>query len=333
MLTFVVLSMLFWSGPTITAANILDQSRPLHAGVTDHLNVPGFSFDGQAACDAAGNIYVRPSVGFDDTAIVKLSGDGQTQTVYRLLSLSPSTEPPIIFSAFSVTPQSDIWELVEAPDGSRIEVFEFGQEQEAEHRARLDVPFAVHPEKFAVFENGQILFTGYYDRRAEAALKGTTYSALFAPNGKLIKTLDDPSHEFTHNPQKMYEGMSVRGDDNRVYFLQSNRVLVYSVTGEFLKELRFEKPAKELLTVRLDVSDGLLSIEFYKIFQKQTPRGLLRGFAAFYLILDATDSMVISYYIPDEELGNNSICFSRKQGYTFFRIENGMIKFVHAPLK
>ena len=332
MLTFVVLSMLFWSGPTITAANISDQSRPLHAGVTDHPNVPGFSFDGQAACDAAGNIYVRPSVGFDDTAIVRLSADGQTQTVYRLLSLSPSTEPPIIFAAFSVTPQGDIWELVEAPDGSRIEVFEFGQEQEAEHRTRLDVPFAVHPQKFAVFENGDVLFTGYYDRRA-GTLDGTSYSALFAPNGKVIKTLDDHSHEYTFDPRKLPEGTILRGDDNRIYFLQSNRVLIYSVTGEFLKEVRFEKPDKEFRAFRLDVSEGLLSIEFAKPFQKQTPRGVLHGLAKTYLIVDAADSRVISYYLPDEELGNNCVCFNRKQGYTFFWIENGMIKFVHAPLK
>jgi hypothetical protein len=271
----VVLALLFGADTSISSGDILEHSRPLHAGITDHLNVPGFSFDGQAVCDVSGNIYVRPSVGSDDTAIVKLSGDGDTQTLYRLLSVDGSSEAASLsFSDLSVTPQGEVWELAQAPDGSRKEVFKFGAEQEAEHRTSLDVPFAVHPQKFAVFENGDILFTGYYDKRAGSRLEGTTYAAVFASNGKVRKTVDDPSHEHMHDSGKLPEGMIVRGDDNQIYFLQSNRVLVYSVTGDLLKELKFEKPDKEFRATRLDVSDGLLSIEFAKVFQKQTPRGI-----------------------------------------------------------
>jgi hypothetical protein len=326
------LAVFVWSGLSISAVDILDHSRPLHASSTDHLDVPGFGFQGQSACDSMGNIYIRPTVALDDTAIVKLSGDGDTQTIYRLLSTNPSDSSNVFF-AFSVTPHGDVWELVQAPDGSRIEAFQFGKEQEAEHRTVLDVPVGVHPQNFAVFENGEILFTGYYDRRSGTQLEGKTFSALFGSNGEVIKVIEDTSHEYVHDITRQPEGMVVRGDDNRVYFLQPTRVLIYSVSGDLLKEIRFEKPDKESRTSRLDVSDGLLSIEFMKPFQKQTPHGLLRGLTTSYLILNAADSRIVGYYIPDDEVGNNCLCFNRKEGYTFFRIENGLIKFVHAALK
>ena len=331
MLTLLIAT-LVWSGTSISSIDILDHARPLHAGSTNRLDIPGFSFEGQAACDKFGNIYMRPTVGSDDTAMVKLSQNGSKQSIYRLLNVDASPES-VSFAGFSVTPMGDLWELIQAPDGGHIEVFEFGQEQEARHRTKLEVPPRVHPQKFTVFENGDVLFTGYYDSKAGSTLEGKTYSALFAPTGKLVQIIRNVANDYTYDRNKLPEGMMVRGDDNRIYFLQSDRVLVYSVTGDLIRELRFEKPDKDMRTTRLDVSDGLLSIEFAKPFEKQTPRGMLRGIAKSFLLVNAADSRITSYYLPDEELGNNCVCFDRKQGYTFFWIDDGMIKLVHAPLK
>jgi hypothetical protein len=43
------------------------------------------------------------------------------------------------------------------------------------------------------------------------------------------------------------------------------------------------------------------------------------------VLLDANTGDEIGYYRPDAELGNNAICFSRTEGFTFLGVAKGSL--------
>src|SRR5690348_7943064 len=79
---------------------ILHHVRELRAGTTDNSHVPGFSYDGNSVCDKASDIYVRPSVSEEDTAIVRLSNGGSEQALYRL-STFEGLPQEFVFAGFN----------------------------------------------------------------------------------------------------------------------------------------------------------------------------------------------------------------------------------------
>ena len=53
---------------------------------------------------------------------------------------------------------------------------------------------------------------------------------------------------------------------------------------------------------------------------------------ASYLILDYETGEPFALYTPDEELGNNALCFSRQEGFTFLRNVQGRLSLLRAAL-
>jgi len=310
---------------------ILHHVRELRAGTTDNSHVPGFSYDGNSVCDKASDIYVRPSVSEEDTAIVRLSNGGSEQVLYRL-STFEGLPQEFVFAGFNVSPLGDLWEMVQERGEGRIQLFRFAEEQQAGGVLTLEAPRWVHPQSFAVSGGGNVFFVGYYDqKKADKNVQGLPFSAVFDASGHFIRTIGQNQGRF--DPTKLPEGMIIAGDDNQTYILEPDRVLAYSASGDLAKEIKFEKPDPDMRATRLDISQGLLSIEFSRTTPKHTPHGTIPLIATTYLIINASDSRVIAYYQPDEEaLGNSCLCFDRKLGYTFFRINGGLIELVHAPL-
>ncbi len=95
-----------------------------------------------------------------------------------------------------------------------------------------------------------------------------------------------------------------------MYVLSSDKVTVMSETGGIVRRLRFRKSDPETTAVRLNVSDGLLSIVLAKTGKDQVQ---IRK----YLVMYAVTGEKFGYYEPSEELGNTDVCFSRTDGYTF----------------
>jgi hypothetical protein len=73
------------------------------------------------------------------------------------------------------------------------------------------------------------------------------------------------------------------------------------------------------------VSEGVISIVFGKTDKDGTV-------LPHYVVLDEATGTAHSVYVPSDELGNNPVCFSPKQGYTFFKIEKGKVKLLAAQL-
>src|SRR6266404_1667200 len=77
-----------------------------------------------------------------------------------------------------------------------------------------------------------------------------------------------------------------------------------SETGGIVRRLRFRKSDPETTAVRLNVSDGLLSIVLANTGKDQVQ---IRK----YLVMYAVTGEKFGYYEPSEELGNTDVCFSR----------------------
>jgi hypothetical protein len=185
-----------------------------------------------------------------------------------------------------------------------------------------------------LFLDGSIFFSGVYRNDAGKGLEGKTFSAIFDNSGRIRTELKATGSDYvasTHLP----EYNAVRGDDNYVYFLRDDRIFVLSASGKTIRTIHFEKPDKEMQSTRLDLSQGLISIELSKLYPRKAPDGrkAADGIATSYLILDSNDDHVMDYYLPDDALGNNMACFSRRDGYTFISTDAGKFKLLEAELR
>ena len=94
-----------------------------------------------------------------------------------------------------------------------------------------------------------------------------------------------------------------------------------------MRKMPFEKPDPAVRAVQLNLSGGLAVITFFKTQNA-------RPIHATFLVLDATTGERLGHYEPSEELGNNLLCFSPSDGFTFMRRDkDGKIKLQTALLR
>jgi len=300
--------------------------RPLVASTIKPLQVPVFSAYGESICDADGNMFfhvIRAS-NFNDSPIMEISHDGESGTTY-----SPSAntgDQRVYFMSFTVSPAGTVRELAEIKDGVVIIAFDSNGNESS--RTTLDVPDHVTPQEFASFENGEVVFYGYYDKDAPEALKGHRYIGVFAPSGKLMKKIDDAEHlDLDQFAKHLQSGAATLGSDGNVYLLRDKEVVVISQSGEVLRRLPFDKNPSDAIPMKVVYSDGLLAI-FLSVAQKDMPFLLRR-----YLILDSSSGEQRGFYAPSKETSSDDVCFSRKEGFTFIHNIKDTLYLIQAALR
>jgi hypothetical protein len=301
--------------------------RVLRGSSSQPLGVPPFGAYDNAYCDNDRNLFFHigaETASFNKGVIMKLAPNSQMPTLYQLPG---EFSGKIGFLEFFVTPSGSVWLLEEAPDGT-IYAFGFDSDGSMASRSRLDAPEHLRAADFVVSEHGVTLLGGYFNNDAPENLRGKTYLALFEKSGKLRKEIKQESIQdvdLKDITKKLHDGGVGVGPEGNFYFLHSNEILVISEYGDVVRRLSFRRPAKDATATKIDLSDGALSIHFVKP-NKDGP--LLTQF----LLLDSATGEPFALYEPSDELGNNCVCFSHRDGYTFFRIENGKVKLVSAPL-
>jgi len=301
--------------------------RVLRASSSQVLGVPPFSAYGNAYCDNDKNLFFHvagETNSYNAGVIMKLAPRSQMPTLFQLPS---EFSGKIGFLEFFVTPSGAVWFLEEAPDAT-LYVFRFDSDGSMASRSRLDAPEHLRAEDFVVSKSGVTLLAGYFDRDAPKNLRGKSYIALFEKSGKLRKQVTKESVkdvELDEITKKLHDGGVSVGSDGNFYFLHSNQILVVSEYGDVVRRLSFLRPDKDVTAVKVHLSGSVLSIQFVK----PNKDGLL---LTQFLLLDSATGEPFALYEPSDELGNNCVCFSHRDGYTFFRIENGKVKLVSAPL-
>ena len=301
--------------------------RPLVASTIKPLQIPVFSSYGESFCDADGNMFFHGAVvadSFNNSPIMKISHDGESTTYYK--PSGNTGDQRVYFMDFTVSPAGTVRELAEVTGG--VVVLAFGSDGNESSRTTLDVPDHVKSQQFASFENGEVIFYGYYDKDAPDALRGHRYIGVFAPSGKLIKKIEDAEHlDLDQFAKHLQSGAATLGSDGNVYLLRDKDVVVISQSGEVLRRFPFNKNPSDAIADNIVYSDGLLAI-FLSVAQKGTPFLQRR-----YLILDSSSGEQRGFYAPANDADGVDVCFSRKEGFTFLHNIKDTLYLVQAPLR
>ncbi len=220
--------------------------------------------------------------------------------------------------------------LVEDEQGHSIR-FDFDSEGKVSSHAQLELSNQVEGDKIAVFPSGTMLFSGHYRATAAPDIKGKRYVALFQPSGKLLRRLDQTGVKDVKVDQPattLPEGAATIGRDGNAYLLTPDKVLVVSTSGQIQKEISFTKPDPTFSAVGVQYSEGLLAISLTKAGTPKAPESLFQ-----YLVLNASTGEPLGLYEPTPETGNDSICFSRREGFIFLTVKNDRVNLITAPLR
>lgn len=314
----------------VQAQNKLPQPQTLLSSGSHSVQVPPFVFFIETQCDKRGNLYFHLDRGsYDSTDILKLSSDGQRGQEFKLTGkfADPSTTA---FTNFSVTPEGELYVLAWENAGEAL-LFTFDSDGAMKSPTRLDVPEHVMPWDILAFDDGALLFSGYYDENAGPKLRGKRFVALFEPSGKVQKLLASSTFEDVNLAEvasKMREGGAARAEDGNTYLLGPKKVLVISQSGQIIRKIPFTKPDPASIASDIRVDAGLISIGLIT-FDDKSARVLKKTF----LTLDASTGDTISLYESSPDLGYNDVCFSRNEGFTFVRNDKGHNVLLTAPLR
>jgi hypothetical protein len=297
----------------------------LHESSSVPLQVPMFSGAGSSQCDSDGNLYFNTSLDPRDR-LLKIAHDGSKFRLYKLPTSDADTK--YVFGQFNVTPSGDLRVLAYGNDHATY-VFRFDSDLGSTSKTKLELPEHVHVNSFAVFESGTLLVTGYFGRGADQQDQGKTYTATLEASGKLraVVAARFADVDLASLTKKLPEGGAAIGEDGFLYLLRPNEVVVISENATIVRRLPFTKPNPELIASRIDVSGGLLDIEFLN------DHGIGKELKAQYLVLNASTAKRVGLYQPEPTLGNNFTCFTRSEGFTFTGIRDDKFTILTAPLR
>ncbi len=298
----------------------------LTAASSKTLEIPGFSFSGNAQCDASGNLYFHTGFDPNDSIILKLRTDGSS-SIYRSAGTSAAAT---YFWAFRVDPEGKLWLL----EGGREEhegvyLIVFGDDPNSPTRTKLDAREELNVQNvqnFVVLQNGHILLHGYFDEKAPKKERGRSYVAEFDPSGKLVrKSLNGKfsEGELKDIGSRVADAPAAQDDSGRIYLLGPDKVLVVSPNGQIERNIKFRLPEPSYRAYNLYVAGRRLVIGFYRP-SEQKPQIIPR-----YALFDTSSGKQLRLYQPSAELGGSMVCFS-DEGFTFFRVEHGRVKLLMA---
>ncbi len=328
-LTIVVMLFAFSTSSDPKIAKPSPEQTPitLQADSSRTVHVPDFSSQGDAKCDASGNMFFDvDDVSSNAGSLLEISRDGSRTSVYTPRGHSAGTTGDgVQLMDFAVAPSGGVHELMQSQ--KEVFVLDFDSDGDVKHRTRLEVPDHVEAKKLAVFDDGVMYFAGFFTRLAPVDQRGASYVALFESSGKLRTRLTGyPAIKLAELGTKIPEGAALTAQDGNLYVLSPDKVTVVSENGDIVRSMPFTKPDPETSAVRLDVSEGLLSIVLAKTGKNHLE---IRK----YLVIYAVTGEKFGYYEASAELGNTDVCFSRTDGYAFTQGDNGQLKLINAHLR
>lgn len=289
-------------------------------------SVPAFGQFGFSQSDDDGNLYFHPDTGnYSAMNVLRISPRNDSSTVY---ALDGEREKDCAFSGFSVTKKSEVSMVVACRDANTY-VYSFDSKGNAKSRTRLDVPKGFYPtESFLVFESGVIFASGYFKQTAEKSLQEKSFTALFEASGALRKQLRGLSKDvpLSERSKTFVENSVSLAPDDTFYVLQSDSITQVNQFGKVLRRLKFEKPDNSALATKLDISGNYACIwlEIAKLGELSK---------AEFLVMNLATGEPFRLYTPSEELGQNAVSFSYKEGFKFLVTEQGTVKLIEAQLR
>jgi hypothetical protein len=321
----IVLLCLHSQSPPDKSGGTVASEAPKTLSATDLVSfgIPSFSFSGAPLCDSAGDLYFEvsdsPTVGAGP--FLKISANGKSQTIFAL--------PPDLASSSAsrgtwikaVSPGGDFY-LLHTDNLNSNELVRYNSDGSVHTVQKIAIPSTVIVQRLAILDTGVSLIQGNLDPSQERAKTHVPFAAIFSSDGKLIRDLSPevqpaaPAGRANHP----IEGFVTSGDDGRFYVLKGNGVEVLSPNGEIQAQFAFRKPDPSSIALKLNVSEGLLSVE---LMGTAPTKNDLQPLAIRMLLLDAQTGDLRGDYVFDPTLTNTLLCFTRKEGYSVYVVRDG----------
>jgi hypothetical protein len=299
--------------------------RDLEISSSKPIRLPAFGWYGDSQCTTDGDIFLHAGSGtYNYPVILKISSDGQSSKLYELSSKEVENNA---FTAFSVTPAGRVWLLTEDRKGG-ANLFGFNSNGHVSVETHLELPENLELTGVVVFESGTSLVTGFFTRHAEEKIRGTRFVGLFESSGKIIKQLNSANDpvDLKKLATAPAEGAVSIGPDGNAYLLNSKEIVVMSESGGIVRRFSYSKPTSGMIARRIAVSQNLIALWLLG-------RGKNDIVVPEFLVMNRETGDVIGLYTPTEEFGNNAVCFSAQDGFTFIKKENTEMRFLTALMK
>jgi hypothetical protein len=296
-----------------------DPPRVLSAFSRIKFEIPMFGSSGRDACDSAGDLVFNVGGGvFNKGPFLRVRSDGRQHVIYSL----PSQATGKGNIAWAMTPEGTFYVLHE--DFKDYQLVRFNDDGSVMATTNLDVPAGVDIWFLAVTNNGTVFARGYQDRPDPRDQKRVGFTALFDGSGKMIRNLSSTAPEFDLAAVEKHplNGDAVAGEDGRFYILEDKKVLVLNLSGETQTELNFKKPVADGSAVRVDYSQGLISILFHSVHRTKSDQPADVEVRA--ILLNAQTGEQQGSYVFDPSTTGSVLCFNAQEGYSLMAMDGKM---------
>jgi hypothetical protein len=291
-------------------------------------------------CDGAGTVYVRrtesekPGQERAAVPIRKISPAGDLVGSLRVLDALPHNRTDggvdVVGRSVFATTDGRVFQAAIAHEG--VFVVEFASDGSVKAKTRLATGSSTTPWLLAVFRSGEYLLT------ATTGMDNLTpFTAVFAPDGQLVKKIYEPEDEEARlkaSPSDwesrpigavggadfVSRGDVAAGSDGNVYLLHGTAspalIYVISPAGKVLRKLRIDAGDSDLLARSIKFYAGRLAVEFDRWFNFDTHQNLIK-------VTDLEGNSITDYRMRPVE-GNHALYLAGygSQGFTFIPYEN-----------
>jgi hypothetical protein len=197
-------------------------------------------------------------------------------------------------------------------DEAKVAAYGFDSKAAVTSEVHMETPAHLRPRRFAAFDNDVFFVEGDISETLGSQKTSRPYAAIVDSAGTVMKELHPNLQGLQIQKGKLPEGAAIAGRDGNLYLLLPDQVVVISQSGQIIRRLPFPKSDREAIATGISLSGGLVAIQIME--QQKHTLGLTL------VLLDANTGDQIGFYQPSQELGNNAICFSRTEGFTFLRV-------------
>ena len=224
-----------------------------------------------SACGGDGSTYLWLKLHASSTVPVRaILPDGHLGQAFRVADVSPQ----LFVTDFFVSGDGTVYQAARSDSEQSVHILSYAKNGTLNSRVKLDREFFV-PYQVAVFRTGEFLVSGIKGHHNR-----TPYTAVFRPDGKLVKEVYEAEGEDSrkraeagergYSPDYMdysndfvTHGDIAIGADGNAYLLRASApalVYVISSKGVVARKLHIEAPGSGLVSARVKAADKLVIV-------------------------------------------------------------------------
>lgn len=270
------------------------------------VSIPGRGIIGNANCDSDGNIYLRRQLPRTDAGLAplyKISKDGQSVLAYDFSNLDL---PNAVLSDFSITPDDEVYALIESRNGSAIA--KMSREGSVQSKALLEAPVGLVPTQLANLSRSRFFVSGSMYDGEHPEVRPLAFVGIYDAAGRLLqeitpartKAKSDKTLDFAKVQAAIETGVMIPARDGRIFWLKNTdpaEINVFSSDGKILHQFKVPSPEKDFSPSTMKLSGGRLILDFNnsKWNSDSDPTSILDLFS----VVDAeTGNAIIQYARP-----------------------------------